>query len=110
MKTLEITDANFREIVLQSTKTVLVDFTAEWCGPCKIMKPVISLLAEELSEVAVIVKLDVDVNPLTTAEFGVRSMPTFLVFNKGKLVDRVIGAVPKSVLESKILAASKAWS
>jgi thiol-disulfide isomerase/thioredoxin len=54
MKTLEITDANFGEIVLQSTKTVLVDFTAEWCGPCKIMKPVISLLAGELSEVAVI--------------------------------------------------------
>lgn len=107
MKTLEITDANFGEVVLQSTKTVLVDFTAEWCGPCKIMKPVISLLAEELSEVAVIGQLDVDANPLTTAQFGVRSMPTFLVFNNGKLVDRVVGAVPKSLLESKIQSANK---
>ena len=110
MKTIEITDNNFEEIVLTSDKPVLVDFSAEWCGPCKLMTPVINQLAEKLRDVAMIAKLDVDANPKTTARYGVRNMPTFLMFKDGQVVDRVIGAVPGSVLEQKVELLSKAFA
>ena len=107
MKTIEITDGNFDSLVLQSNKTVLVDFSAEWCGPCKVMTPVVNLLATQLKDIAVVGKLDVDSNPETTARYGVRNMPTFLIFKNGEVVDRVIGAVPLSVLEQKVQAVLK---
>ena len=102
-KTLELTDANFDE-TLKSDKPVLVDFWAEWCGPCKMIGPLVEELAGDFEGRAVIAKLNVDENPLVTARFGVRSIPTLLVFKNGQIVDKQVGAVPKSVLSQKIEA------
>jgi len=100
-KALEITDSNFDKIVNQD-KPVLVDFTAEWCGPCKMIAPMIDELAEEYEGKAVIGKLNVDNNQQTSIKFGVRSIPTLLLFKKGEVVDKQVGAVPKSTLTEKI--------
>ena len=102
-KTIEITDANFEE-VLKSEHPVLVDFWAEWCGPCKMIGPIVEELAGEYEGKAVIGKLDVDSNPEVTMKFGVRSIPTLLIFKDGQIVDKQIGAVPKSILSQKIEA------
>ncbi|HAC25117.1 MAG TPA: thioredoxin [Cytophagales bacterium] len=102
-KAIELTDSNFDQIV-NSDKPVLVDFWAEWCGPCKMIGPVVEELANEYEGKAVVAKLNVDENPQTTAKFGVRSIPTLLLFKKGQVVDKQIGAVPKSVLASKLQA------
>lgn len=102
-KAIELTDSNFDQI-MNSDKPVLVDFWAEWCGPCKMIGPVVEELANEYEGKAVVAKLNVDENPQTTAKFGVRSIPTLLVFKKGQVVDKQIGAVPKSVLASKLQA------
>lgn len=102
-KTIELTDANFDQIV-NSDKPVLVDFWAEWCGPCKMIGPVVEELAGDYDGKAVVAKLNVDENPQTTAKFGVRSIPTLLVFKKGQIVDKQVGAVPKSVLAQKLEA------
>lgn len=102
-KAIELTDSNFDQIVNSDTP-VLVDFWAEWCGPCKMIGPVVEELANEYEGKAVVAKLNVDENPQTTAKFGVRSIPTLLVFKKGQVVDKQIGAVPKSVLASKLQA------
>jgi thioredoxin 1 len=100
-KALEITDANFSEII-NSDKPVLVDFWAEWCGPCKIIGPVVDRLAESYEGQAIIGKVDVDMNPETAMKFGIRSIPTLLLFKDGEIVDKVIGAVPAVVLEEKL--------
>ena len=100
-KTVEITDANFEQIIA-SDKPVLVDFWAEWCGPCKMIGPVVEELASEYEGKAVIGKVDVDSNPAVSAKFGIRSIPTLLVFKGGEVVDKQIGAVPKSVLSQKL--------
>jgi len=100
MKAIDVTDENINTI-LASQKPLLLDFSAEWCGPCKMMSPVVELIANDLDGKAIVGKLDIDQNPNTAARFGVRNFPTFLFFKDGKLVDRVIGAVPKSVLEQK---------
>ena len=100
-KTVEITDANFEQIIA-SEKPVLVDFWAEWCGPCKMIGPVVEELASEYEGKAVIGKVDVDNNPAVSAKFGIRSIPTLLVFKGGEIVDKQIGAVPKSVLSQKL--------
>ncbi len=100
-KTIEITDANFEEIIA-SDKPVLIDFWAEWCGPCKMIGPVVEELAAEYEGKAVIGKVDVDSNPGVSAKFGIRSIPTLLVFKGGEIVDKQIGAVPKSVLSQKL--------
>jgi len=101
MDTIEITDANFNEI-LNTEKPVLVDFWAEWCGPCKMIGPVVKELATEYDGRAVIGKVNVDENPNTAAQFGIRSIPTLLVFKGGEIVDKQIGAVPKAVLAGKL--------
>ena len=101
METIEITDANFNEI-LSTDKPVLVDFWAEWCGPCKMIGPIVKELAGEYEGKAVVGKVNVDENPNTDAQFGIRSIPTLLVFKGGAIVDKQIGAVPKAVLAGKI--------
>jgi len=102
-KTLILTDANFEETI-QSDKPVLVDFWAEWCGPCKMIGPAVEELANDYEGKAIVAKLNVDENPQTTAKFGVRSIPTLLVFRKGQVVDKQVGAVPKSILAQKLEA------
>ena len=100
-KTIEINDSNFEEII-GSEKPVLVDFWAEWCGPCRMIGPVVEELASEYDGQAVIGKLNVDEYPELSARFGVRSIPTLLVFKGGEIVDKQIGAVPKGVLAQKL--------
>ena len=97
LKPVEITDSNFEEII-NSEKPVLVDFWAEWCGPCKMIGPLVEELANEFDGKAIIGKVDVDTNPEVSAKFGIRSIPTLLVFKGGEIVDKQVGAVPKSVL------------
>lgn len=100
-KAIEITDANFDEII-NTDKPVLVDFWAEWCGPCKMIGPVVEELANDYDGKAIIGKVDVDSNPATSAKFGIRSIPTLLVLKHGKIVEKQVGAVPKSVLSQKL--------
>jgi thioredoxin 1 len=102
-KAIEITDANFASVIA-SDKPVLVDFWAEWCGPCRMIAPLVEELAGEYEGKAVIGKLNVDDNPNVAAQFGIRSIPTLLVFKDGKVVDKQVGAVQKSVLAGKITA------
>ena len=102
-KPIEITDSNFEEI-LGSDKPVMVDFWAEWCGPCKMVGPLVEEMAGEYDGKAVIAKVDVDNNPTISAKYGIRSIPTMLFFKGGEIVDRQIGAVPKSVLTTKLEA------
>lgn len=100
-KAIELNDANFDEVI-NSGKPVLVDFWAEWCGPCKMIGPIVEELASDYDGKAVIGKLNVDENPGITARFGIRNIPTLLVFKGGEIVDKQIGAVPKSVLDKKL--------
>lgn len=105
MKPMEFTDQNFGAEVLQSDKPVLVDFWAVWCGPCKMIAPFVEELAGEFDGKAKVGKLDVDNNQETAIKYGVRSIPTVLVFKGGKVVDTIIGAVPKVQLKQKLEAA-----
>jgi len=98
----KFTTSNFQEVVLNSDKPVLVDFWAEWCGPCKMISPLIEELATEYDGKAVIGKLNVDENPDVAATYGIRSIPTLLVFKGGEIVDRIVGAVPKANIAQKI--------
>jgi thioredoxin 1 len=99
---LEITDANFEELVLKSDKPVLVDFWAEWCGPCRMVGPVVEELAKDFDGIAVIGKVNVDNNPQISMNYGIRNIPALLFFKNGEIVDKQIGAVPKSVLAEKL--------
>ncbi len=103
MSTRDVTDATFESEVLQSEKTIMVDFWAEWCGPCRMVAPIVEALADEYSEDGVTVgKVDVDQNPDVTVRFAVRSIPSVLFFKDGEHVDTVVGAVPRPTLEAKI--------
>ena len=101
---VEATDANFEEIVLKADKPVVVDFWAEWCGPCRMVGPILSELSDEFEGKAVIAKLDVDSNPTVTMKYGIRNIPTVLYFKDGEVVDKQVGAVPKGHFQSKLEA------
>jgi|TARA_B110000914_G_scaffold225420_1_gene246075 thioredoxin 1 len=99
---LEINDANFDEIVLKSTKPVMVDFWAEWCGPCRMLGPIIEEVSKDFEGKAVVGKLDVDANQEFAAKYGVRNIPTVLIFDKGELVNRQVGVSPKKVYSESL--------
>ena len=101
---LEFTDANFQSEVLESSTLSVIDFWAEWCGPCRALGPVIEELSKEYAGKVKIGKLNVDVNPNTSVNYGITSIPAILFIKDGKVVDKQIGAVPKSVLDKKIQA------
>jgi|TARA_B100001059_G_C17494803_1_gene408144 thioredoxin 1 len=99
---LEITDANFDELVLKSSKPVLVDFWAEWCGPCRMLGPIVQELSSDYDGKAIIGKVDVDSNQKYAAQFGVRNIPTVLIFKDGELVNRQVGVSQKNVYSDYI--------
>lgn len=101
---LEVTDATFEDVVIKSDKPVIVDFWAEWCGPCRMVAPIVNEIGEEYKDKAVVVKLDVDGNPEVSNKFGIRNIPTILFFKGGQVVDKQVGAVPKNVLVNKLEA------
>ena len=101
---IELTDQNFEEIVLQSDKPVIVDFWAEWCGPCRMVGPIVEEIGKDYEEKVVVGKLDVDSNPLVTQKFGIRNIPTVLYFKNGEIADRQVGAVPKNKFLNKLEA------
>jgi len=99
---IEITDANFDELVMKSTQPVVVDFWAEWCGPCRMIGPIIDELYTEYEGKALIGKVNVDANSGVATQFGVRSIPTVLFIKNGEVVDKSVGAVPKATLSGKL--------
>jgi thioredoxin 1 len=101
---LEITDSNFEELVLKSEKPVLVDFWAEWCGPCRMVGPVVEEMSQEYNGKAVIGKVNVDLNSNISMNYGIRNIPTLLYFKNGQVVDKQVGVVPKSTLVAKLEA------
>lgn len=101
---LEFTDANFDELVLKSDKPVIVDFWAVWCGPCRMIGPIVEEIGKEYEGKVVVGKLDVDNNPGVASKFGIRNIPTLLYIKGGQIVDKVVGAVPKQVLVKKLEA------
>ena len=101
-KALEITSANFQEVVLNAKKPVLVDFWAEWCGPCRMVGPVVEEIANDFADRAVVGKLNVDEHQDIAVKYGIRSIPALLYFKNGEVADSVVGAVPKHQLASKL--------
>ncbi|MBL4560243.1 MAG: thioredoxin [Labilibaculum sp.] len=100
--TIAVNDTNFEEVVLKSDKPVLVDFWAEWCGPCRMVGPIVDELSNDYDGKIVVTKMDVDSSPATSAKYGIRNIPTILFFKGGEIVDKQVGAVPKSSLAEKI--------
>ena len=102
MKPIEVTDANFKQAVFEYSTPVLVDFWVEWCGPCKMIAPVVEQLAKDFDGKLKVGKVDVDSNQQTSMQFGIRSIPTLLIFKNGRVVDQIVGAVPKQALADKV--------
>jgi len=101
---VEATDGNFDELVLNSDKPVIVDFWAEWCGPCRMVGPIVEEVGVDYEGKAVVAKVDVDSNPGITAKYGIRNIPTILFFKNGEVADKQVGAVPKSAIVGKLEA------
>ncbi|HKI79106.1 MAG TPA: thioredoxin [Ignavibacteriaceae bacterium] len=104
MKPINLSDDNFETEVLKSQQPVLIDFWAEWCGPCRMIAPIVEELASQYDGKVKIGKLDVDNNQQTAMKYGVRSIPTLLVFKNGEVKETIIGAVPKQQIEQKLNA------
>ncbi len=103
-KAKTFTDESFEQDVVKSDKPVLVDFWAEWCGPCRMVGPIVEELAEEYEGKAKIGKVDVDNNPEVSSKYGIRSIPSLLIFKNGEVVDQIVGAVPKAQLKKQLEA------
>ena len=101
---LEVNDDNFDEVVIKSDKLVLVDFWAEWCGPCRMVAPIMEDISQEYNGKALVVKCDVDSSPGVSAKYGIRNIPTILFFKDGKIADKQVGAVPKASFVTKLNA------
>lgn len=102
MSDVQVTDASFKQDVLESEIPVLVDFWAPWCGPCRMVAPVVEEIAQQYADKVKVVKLNTDDNPNTASQYGIRSIPTLMLFKGGQRVDMVVGAVPKSTLADTI--------
>ncbi len=102
MKPIELTESNFQDEVIKSATPVLVDFWAGWCGPCKMIAPVVEELAKEYDGKLKVGKMDVDANQDLSGQLGIRSIPTLLIFKGGRVVDQVVGAVPKRILVERL--------
>lgn len=99
---VEFTEANFDELAMQSDKPVLVDFWAEWCGPCRMVGPIVEEISNDYNGKAIVGKVNVDENPGISAKYGIRNIPTILFLKNGEVVDKSVGAVPKSILTGKL--------
>ncbi len=102
---LHVTDAEFQKTVLEAKQTVLVDFWAAWCGPCRMIAPLVEEVARDYAGQAVVAKMDTDANPMTPMKYGIMGIPTLIIFRDGKEMARIVGAVPKAMITSKLDAA-----
>ncbi len=101
---VELTDSNFQELVLNSDKPVLVDFWAAWCGPCRMLGPIIEELHDDFQGKAIVGKVDVDNNQQVSMDYGIRNIPTVLIFKNGEVVDKLVGVAPKAAIAEKLNA------
>jgi thioredoxin 1 len=102
MKPVELTDSSFETEVLKSTVPVLIDFWAIWCGPCRMVSPIVEEIAGDYAGKLKVGKVDVDSNPATAMQYGIRSIPTLLLFKDGQVIEQIVGAVPKRVIVDKL--------